>query len=274
MRKKQVLLLAVFLLSMMSVHSQNLDKTITQYGKDNAIKYLQPLADAFGANLNSGLQRSAKINKLGFHFNLSLQVMYSPIPDEKKNFTPAGENMEVPTVFGKESTVEDYPDGLWDTNFFPLAVPQITIGSLAGTEASFRYFAYENDDIGEISLYGWGIRHSISQYISLCPVDIAAGFFHQKFSVGSYVDATAFYYGVQVSKQFSVLILYAGVGGEKATLNLDYEYEDVDISFDMDGENKTRLTMGAGLDFKYVKLSVDFNLAPQNVISGGIGFGL
>lgn len=274
MRKNQVLLFVVFLLGAMSVHSQNLDKTITQYGKDNAIKYLQPLADAFGANLNSGLQRSAKISKFGFHFNLSLQAMYSPIPDEKKNFTPAGEDMKVPTVFGKESTVEEYPNGVWDTDFFPLAIPQITIGSLMGTEATFRYFAYENDDIGEISLYGWGLRHSISQYIPLCPVDIAAGFFHQKFSVGSYVDATALFYGIQVSKQFSVLILYAGVGGEKSTLNLDYEFEDTNISFDMDGENKTRMTIGTGLDFKYVKFYLDFNLAPQNVISGSIGFGL
>ncbi len=274
MKKIQIPLMVVFLLSCISTYSQDLDKTITNYGEDNAIKYLQPLADAFGANLNSGLQRSAQISKFGFHFNLSLQAMYSPLAEGKKNFTPVGEDMKVPTVFGKESTDEDYPDGLWNTDFFPLAVPQLTIGSLMGTEVTIRYFAFKNKEIGEITLYGWGIRHSISQYILLCPVDIAAGFFHQKFSIGSSIEATALYYGIQISKQFSVLILYAGVGGEKATLKLDYEYEDTNVSFDLNGENKTRMTIGAGLDFKYVKLYLDFNLAPQNVISASIGFGL
>ncbi len=278
MKKNLILLIVVFLFSTcMIAYSQDLDKTITKYQEDNATGYLQPLADAFGANLNSGLNRSAHISKFGFHVNLSLQGMYSPIPEGKKNFTPEGETMEVPTIFGGESPDEDkYLKGLWDTDFFPLAVPQLTIGSVMGTEAIIRYFAYENDDIGEIKLWGWGIRHSISQYIPLCPVDIAAGFFHQKFSVGSYVEATALYYGVQVSKKFSVLILYTGVGGEKSTLGLDYEFENgsEDISFDLDGENKARMTIGAGLDFKYVKIYADFNLAPQNVISGSIGFGL
>ncbi len=255
--------------------SQDLDKSIAQYAEENATGYLQPLADAFGANLNSGLSRSAHISKFGLHIDLSLQAMYSPIPDDKKNFIPVGESMKVPTVFGSKSSAEDYPDGVWDTDFFPLAVPQLTIGSVMGTEATFRYFAYENDEIGEIKLSGWGIRHSISQHIPLCPVDIAAGFFIQKFSVGSYVEADALYYGLQASKKISILLLYAGVGGEKSTLELNYELEDgsENISFDLDGENKTRMNIGIGLDFKYVKLYADYNIAPQNVISGSIGFG-
>ncbi|MFO7889657.1 MAG: DUF6588 family protein [bacterium] len=275
MKKFQLLLIVILLLGSMVAYSQDLDKTITQYQKNNATGYLQPLADAFGANLNSGLSRSAHISKFGLHIGLSLQAMYSPIPDDKKKFIPEGADFEVPTIFGSESNYNEYLDGLWDTDFFPLAVPQLTIGSLMGTEATVRYFAYENKEIGEIKLYGWGLRHSISQYIPLCPIDIAAGFFQQKFSIGSYVEANALYYGLQVSKKISVLMLYAGVGGEKSTLDLNYEFEDSGdkISFDLDGENKTRMTIGAGLDFKYIKLYADYHLAPQNVFSGGIGFG-
>jgi len=276
MKKFLIIVTAIFLfVGYNNSYSQNLDKTISQYAEDNATGYLQPLADAFGANLNSGLSRSAHISKFGLHIDLSLQAMYSPIPDDKKKFIPVGESMEVPTIFGPESSAEDYPDGVWDTDFFPLAVPQLTIGSVMGTEAIFRYFAYENKEIGEIKLYGWGIRHSISQHIPLCPVDIAAGFFNQKFSIGSYVEANALFYGLQVSKKISILLLYAGVGGEKSTLDLNYELEDgsENISFNLDGENKTRMNIGIGLDFKYVKLYADYNLAPQNVISGSIGFG-
>lgn len=275
MKKLQIILIAILVFASMAVYSQDLDKSITQYQKSNATGYLQPLADVFGANLNSGLSRSAHISKFGFHISLSLEAMYSPISEDKKVFTPAGENFDVPTIFGEEIENEEYLDGLWDTDFFPLAVPQLTIGSVFGTEATIRYFTYENEDIGEIDLYGWGIRHSISQYIPLCPVDIAAGFFQQKFSIGSYVEANALYYGLQVSKKISVLLLYGGIGGEKSTIELDYELEDSNekISFDLNGENKTRLTIGAGLDFKYVKLYADYNIAPQNVISGGIGFG-
>ena len=125
---------------------------------------------------------------------------------------------------------------------------------------------------------GWGLRHSISQYIPLCPVDIAVGYFQQSFDVGKIIKATARLYGFQVSKSFSVLCLYGGLGFESATMDIGYTYEEEGVSqpiqFELEGINKTRLTLGFALDLPVVKLHVDYNMASQNVISGGFAFGI
>jgi len=48
------------------VHAQNIEDMISKYTSDNGKGYVQPLADAFGANLNSGFYHHAKVKKAGF----------------------------------------------------------------------------------------------------------------------------------------------------------------------------------------------------------------
>ena len=59
-------------------------------------------------------------------------------------------------------------DGVFNTNNFPLAVPQLTIGYIFGTEFIARYVFIPkigDDVIPSSKLWGIGVRHSISQYL-------------------------------------------------------------------------------------------------------------
>jgi len=285
MKRSIILLLGALLLST-GASAQNLEDNIEKFTSANGKRYLQPLADVFGANLNSGFYHTAKIPKFGLHVRVGLSAMMAPVSSDQKTFTTVAENgfplpagTELPTLFGDEDPVNlggVQFGGVWDTEFFPLAVPQITIGSFMGTEMTFRYIKYKVDDsFGDIRLQGWGIRHSLSQYIFLCPVDIAASYYHQKFDIGNYVEATAVYYGIQASKSLGPLTVYGGFAFEKSTLTLQYDYVDTatQIHFDLEGENSTRTTLGVALDLFIFKIYGDMNIASQTTYSAGIGLG-
>ena len=268
---------------------QGLEDDISVYTSENGRMYLQPLADAFSANLNSGLYRSAKIPRMSFHISLGLKVMGSFISESQKTFKPVAEynwtpapGAELSTIFGKEGSVnidgQEFPGGIWNTSIFPLAVPQLTIGSIFGTEATIRWIEYNIDeDVGDISLFGLGFRHSISQYIPLCPVDLAAGFFRQTFKIGDMIEATTNVYGVQASYSLSVLCFYGGIAYETGSLDIAYSHEEdgetIGIAFQLDAKNRTRLTAGLALDLFILKIHADYNFAGQRVALAGIDLG-
>lgn len=290
--KKTIGIVLALLLVASAATAQNLDDKISSYGSKNAELYLQPLADAFGASLNSGFFHTARIGKFGLHVKIGVIAMVAPIPEEKKIFEMVDEPQYgfypdpgemTATVFGDEdggATVNgvEFPGGAFETDYMPLAVPQVTVGGVLGTEATLRYITYTPDDeIGEIKLFGWGVRHSLSQYIPLCPVDIAAGFWRQRFEVGDIVEATATYFGVQASKSLSVLTLYAGAGLEKSSLDIAYDYDNEGqierVTFGMEGENSSRVTLGLALDLAVLQIFGDINMAKQTTYSAGVTVG-
>ena len=289
MKNYALVFLAVLLISSTAA-GQNLEESVDAYSSKNGTLYLQPLADVFGANLNSGFFHTAKIPKFGLHINVGVAAMYAPIGKGQKTFKMVDEpdlnwtappETVLPTLFGEDESVEvaglgDMPGGIWQNNFFPTAVPQLTIGSFMGTEATFRWIEYNvDDDIGKIKLSRWGLRHSLSHYILLCPVDIAVGYWQQKFTIGDIVEANTRFYGIQASKSISILTLYCGLGIEHATLKLEYNNQDLDkpVRFELEGNNTTRTTLGASLDLAVVKFHIDMNMANQTTYSAGLGIG-
>ncbi len=167
------------------LNAQSLNDFVSKYSSANGSGYMQPLADAFGADLNSGLYQTANIPLRGFHLNLSFMLMGAPITDSRKTFSAKTEGFfapaiiaSAPTVFGSTSgktvagnagTAYAFPGGL-DMSIFTIGVPQITVGSFYGTEATVRFFqAKVGDNIGQLQLWGIGVRHSISQYFKKLP---------------------------------------------------------------------------------------------------------
>ena len=269
--------------------ADDIEKTVKYYNSENGSMYLQPLADAFGAALNSGLYHDAKVEKFGPHLTFEVRVMGAIIVDDQTTFTSVKEesmpaDKTIPTIFGSKDPVQveglDFePKGLYDYSVLPIPVPQLSIGSFAGTEINFRFFQTKiNDDIGDLKIVGFGIRHSLSQYILLFPVDIALSYFQQSFEVSDIVDAKARYIGIQASKKYSVLTLYGGFGIQSSNLDISYSYEGEDetsdISFELDGKNKSSLTLGLGLDLRFFKAHADYNIGSQQVFSLGVGFGI
>ena len=276
----------------LDLQGQEFEDFVKKYTDANGKAYMQPLADAFGANLNSGLYHTAYIKKQGFQLYLGVAVMNAVIPDKNKTFqgTTQGyfsptQTVKVPTVFGRSEavpvegdggTVYVFPGGL-ELNRLPLAVPNLTVGSLFGTDAAFRWAAFDlGEEVGKIELLGWGLRHSLDQYIPLKPVRMAVGFYMQQFSVGDVVDAGGWIASLQTSYQWKIFTFYGGLGYENSNLDIQYTSEEdgSEIAFDLTGDNTLRATLGLTLNLGPVKVHSDYSLASQSLLTLGLGLGI
>lgn len=274
-----------------NLHAQEFEDFVSKYTGANGQGYMQPLADAFGANLNSGWYHNAYIRQQGFQLYLGVSAMSAMIPDDNKTFRASTQGFFTPeqtaqaaTIFGgtepkyvegDDGTVFVLPGGL-DMQRLPLAVPNLTIGSLFGTSASFRWMAYDlGDEVGTVSLLGWGLRHSLDSYLPPNPLNVAVGFYMQQFDVGDVVDASGWLASAQASYQWRMLTFYGGLGYENSTLDIQYTYEadDSEIAFDLAGNNALRATLGMTLNLGPVKINTDYNLAHQSIFTLGLGLG-
>jgi hypothetical protein len=275
---------------------------ISVYTGPNAVGYLQPLANAFGAALNSSFSYSAYIPKVGFHISLEAPVMGVIFEDADRTFDATTESGFIPTTTARVPTVVGdgdavtvsggggasfaFPGGL-DLNSFGLVVPQLRVSSLLGTEALVRWIAFPQGDadIGKVSLFGIGGRHSLSQYLGASPLlDLSMGAMWQKVDVGDnghggeFVSTDAFSMQLQASKRAPVGFLifepYAGVAWEKFNADLSYDDTNGDpVTVSLDGGNDMRFTIGAGFNFLIGHLWADYNFADTANFSFGLALG-
>jgi len=279
----------------LSAQAQNpFEDAIKQLNSDNVRGYLQPFVNSFGANLNSGFYHTAKIDEMGISIKIDFVGMAALIGDAEKTYSAVAPfpfdqtPVETATLFGEQGAVVrneygigyKFQNGQVKTSYVPTAVPQLTIGNVMGTEAVIRYVPIpELGDFPKVTLFGIGVRHSISRYFPGLPVDLAAGVFYNKFTIGDILDAKAFNLGAQVSKSFSVLTLYGGLGYETSSVNVSYTYngfgaaQNSQVSLDLDGENKIRATAGLGLTLAVLNLNADISVGKVTVASGSLGFG-
>jgi len=287
------------------VAAAQIEGQLSAYTGDNAEGYLQPLADAIGTDLNGGLFHSAYIpEEDGLHIYLETRVIAVKFSDDDKTFSGVAESgfvpetagdlpATVPTVVGdgdavvidgESGTSFAFPGG-FDLGSFTIAVPQLRIGAYKGTEALVRYFAIDTGDveIGDLRLYGGGLRHNISQYMPApFPVDLAAGFFWQKFELGDdLISANAFTIGVQASKRFPAGFIYiepyGGVSYDMFSMDVNYDYESGDdveeMALEFESTSTARLTMGLNFAAPVLNLNAEYSIASQNSFSFGLGFG-
>jgi hypothetical protein len=273
--------------------------TIQQFSKEELIGYIQPLGDMFGANLNAGMFHSATIPDDGFHFRVDAIAMASLVRDEDRTynanlpsgFVPENGSRRTATIFGgRGTTFRDInsgleykgTDGLLNMNYFPLFVPQITIGTVLGTQASVRYIStpsLSSNKLPPTRLFGAGIRHSISRYITDSPLDITIGGFYSVFSVGDILEFTGTTVNLHLSKSFSLLTLYTGAAWEQSDMEAHYTYRasesavPMPVAVALTGSNTFRVTTGLMIDLQAIRLFADANFGTVQHFSGGIGFG-
>ncbi|MBI3193475.1 MAG: hypothetical protein HYZ34_03285 [Ignavibacteriae bacterium] len=298
----------VFIASM--VIAQSIEEKLQKFGEGYAKGYLSPMFDAFGASLNSGWYSTANVDD-GLSLFIGAKLMYLPIPDDGKKFSITspydGVLQEVPTAFGEEQEItisntgypdgppnppiptpspDKYPKGM-NLGFVPMAMPHISIGNIYGTRVMIRYFPKTNvGDFGDFEMLGLGAQHSISKHLpSELPVDLAGMIAYQNLKLGTFFDATAFTFGAQASKSFSILDVYAGLAWETSSMSIGYDAKFTDpanptgppitkrIGFDAEGKNTVRLTGGIGLHLFIFKITADYSLAAQSAATLGIGLG-
>jgi hypothetical protein len=309
-----VSVLAVFvLLSLPTVAAADdgaVQSQISVYTGDNAVGYLQPLANAFGAALNSGFGYSAYIPKTSFHVALEVPVMGVFFEDADRTFmataesgfvpNPGETSFQVPTVVGNgDAVVVDgtggaqfaFPGGL-DLNSFGLVVPQLRVSSFMGIEGVVRWAASDwfnsdstDPDVGDVSLFGIGGRYSVSQHFGEAPpLDVAVGLLWQTLEVGKndfgnpFVDSSALTMQLQGSKRlpvgFATLEPYGIASYQK--LDLDVEYADANnqpVAVSLEGDNAFAFTIGAGLNFAVGQFWADYSFADTNNFSFGLALG-
>lgn len=246
--------------------------------EENAVGYMQPFATALGTAINSGLYHTAKIHGIpGFDFGIRAMVV--SVPTEGLTYTSTFET-ETSTVFGELVSLDQSLPGGLDISTVFFAVPQVTIGLFMGTEINIRYLPEIeiSSDIGSIDLTGFGISHSIDQYIPaplpLLP-QLSVGYMRQEFNVGDILSSTHTAFNIRLSKSVPLITAYVGAQIESTDMDLTYTLAGTttDVNVSLDGDNSFRYTGGLRVTvFPFVGVNVDYSAGEYNAINIGLTF--
>lgn len=278
-----------------SIMAQSIDQRLHYSPLDYARGYVQPVVDAFGANLNSGLYHSADtegeleiyggIKIIGTFITSDMQTFKATSPYNGQTSSTAtivgGSGADIPGA--PPGTPSKYLDGassFSSVKIVPLFVPQASVGNFKGTQLMIRFLPTQNiSGVGKVSFWGFGIQHSLSQYIPLLPLHLAAQGTYQKLMAGDNFDATAYSIGIQASKKIAIVSVYGGVAYEHCSVTLSYEYTNPSLqsqkySVDFTGANTVRATIGACVNFLFFTINADYSLGKIPVGCVGIGVDL
>lgn len=211
---------------------------------------------------------------------------YVKVDFSGQKFTANGQQYDLKSYQWSLDKVKGFLD---EFPALPGGAAQVTVGTIAGTNFSFRYCPdIDIKDLGKFSLWGAGFLHNINSWLPTpLPVDISAGYFYQKLKVGSIFESNASQFGVYVGKTFGsafALSPYAGLTMEssKSTINYDFDPKQVvngvvipkvHVNMELEGENKTGLTVGLGIKLGLLNIIVDYKVAKTKTASAGISLG-
>lgn len=299
MIKHTITFIAVSLLFIRTINAQA-GVGISALPPDEVKEYAKPLATFIGSYFNSGGYYSANVPK-EFQFKFSVIGSYITIPQSQQTFKPnpgiAGyDNLdETATIIGSTGNVYLGPQGFvtyphgFDVASLPSGIYQIA-GSYYSTELLLRFFPKIKVSDSETGFWGFGLKHSISQWIKEPPIDISLQLLLNNFNfeyVGdnpkNYVktDSKNFAVNVHASKTFNNwFIAYGGFQYESSKVDMDYYFRDPNelypqiadqvLTTTIDGDNHFRFTAGAAAKLSVLVLNLDLNLTSQFTISSGL----
>jgi hypothetical protein len=120
-------------------------------------------------------------------------------------------------------------------SLLPLAVPQVEIGSLYGTELMLRFIPSLDwgNNIGRFGFWGVGVKHSISQYIPMLPFELAAQGVVQGSRLTNTIgvtgaqllaETTIFNANIHASKRFGIVEVFSGLSYDALNVNASYTF--------------------------------------------------
>jgi hypothetical protein len=206
--------------------------------------------------------------------------------DENVNILFPGAVIQGVTIDSVITTLTEV-DGFFDgISFLPTPAIQLNVGSIAGTNVSFRYFPKVHaGDLGDVGLWGLGILHNIGFWFSNpLPIEIGLGYFYQDLDVGTVFQNKSNMFGVYVSKTFGMIVSfepYVGLTYETSRTKMQYTYyfdtpigqQSQSIDVDLGGKNSAGLTIGAQLNLPVVSLNVDYKIAKIKTLTAGLNLG-
>jgi len=173
-------------------------------------------------------------------------------------------------------------------SFLPLAAPQLCVGTVFGTQATLRYLPSItiDEELGKFKYFGFGVQHNPEVWLpNPLPVDVAVGFFTQTLKVGTLFKATTTAFGLNVSKKFGLgpisVTPYGGFMLEKSNMNITYDFvldegtigeQIIPIEFELEGENRSRLTLGLSVRLLMLNFNADYNIGKYDSVTIGVMF--
>ncbi len=276
-----------------------------------------------GASIVPGNARTFNATELSLQ-NLSYQSgpMNSPTVSGPNS---SGSTFEVSRIInGQKYSVGSFtmPKG---TGFSAVPAPmmQVGIGLIKGTDVMIRFLPkIPVHNYGDMNLFGVGVRHSINQWLprgNLLPVNLSLFAAYTKFQTNSslkidpVVDSntdnpysadtwngqkvtsttSAFTINAIVGKSLPFIGMFAGVGFEKSSVNINtpgsfpvtvpaptmsnpnhktVEKIDNPIGFTMDGANSFRGLVGVQFKLAFFHINAEYVIAKYRVLSTGISF--
>ncbi|MCX7921014.1 MAG: hypothetical protein N3B21_03165 [Clostridia bacterium] len=175
---------------------------------------------------------------------------------------------------------------LKDLPALPLAAPQLSIGTLYGTNLSFRYLPDTEltPEIGSLKYFGWGIQHNPAVWLPFpIPIDAAFAFYTQGLDVGEIIETEATTAGINISKKFGWKLFnvtpYLGAAWESSKMKFNYDYitslpndpqpTTITVNFDVEGKNSSRITAGLNFRLAILNLNFDYNIAKYPSATAG-----
>ncbi len=188
-------------------------------------------------------------------------------------------------TIGQKTIVLPVTGYLEELPALPLAVPQVSFGTIFGTQVAIRYLP-EFDispDLGKFKYTGFGIQHNPTMWVPFpVPVNVSVGYFTQSLEVGKIFKTSASMFGIFASKRFGPGALniepYAGLSFESSSIDVQYDVvydtptgpSPSTIKYSIEGENSTRITLGATLKLALLGISVDYSIAKYNTVSASL----
>lgn len=205
-------------------------------------------------------------------------------PDQKtvtaggQSFTVGGETINVTDGDGNTIT------GLIDSGIFPTVAPQLSLGTVYGTQATIRYLPPISvaDEVGDLKYFGFGIQHNPAVWFaSELPVNFSISYFTQKVEIEEALEVTTDAYGLQVSKTFrsgtASFTPYVGYLRESSNMAVDYTFDfngiPAQLQFDLEGENTDRFIVGTGLSLLGLNIFADYNFAEVSTFNFSLMYG-
>jgi hypothetical protein len=188
-----------------------------------------------------------------------------------------------------------------DLPIAPLVVPQLGIGTVAGTDLQVRYFpqstlSASGGSYGQVGLLGVAVRHDLDQWSPVpLPLDLAIqGSWNRLVlandvpdeGVQDLVRLAGWSVNLQASKGLPVVpvVVYGGLQYERFQAEYDYSYdprksnsseplfsEPLSVTVEQTAANRVRALAGFSVDLALARLNVDYALSEHNVLTAGLG---
>lgn len=176
-----------------------------------------------------------------------------------------------------------FPGG-FDFSAAPFAFVQAGVGVGLGTDAVLRFIPSLTlrDDIGSVSMLGFGLKHSLDQWLwKSPPVHLALFGNLHTLSTGDYADVSAWQVGLAASGDVALLTVVGALAYEDTRIRVDYVMRNPEdlpgrppdgtrLSFEDGADRHFRASLGLALRLAAVRLSSGVSVGPYTTLDVGL----